>query len=105
MNSSFISRISIENITDEKIKKNCIELFDKIRNNEFNSLSDIESAIDDSYGDGDDGHKYKIFLGVKPNDISAFDNDEVRDYVRHISKYVLGDNETIQQILFYNSEN
>ena len=61
--------------------------------------------IDDSYGDYEDGHKYKIFLGVRPNDISAFDNDEVRDYVRHVSKYVLGDNETIQQILFYNPDN
>ena len=61
--------------------------------------------IDDSYGDDDYvTHKYKVFLGVRPNDISAFDNDEVRDYVRHVSKYVLGDNETIQQILFYNPE-
>jgi predicted RecB family nuclease len=50
-------------------------------------------------------HHYKVFLGVRPNDISAFDNDEVRDYVRHVSKYVLGDNETIQQILFYNPDN
>ena len=65
----------------------------------------IITIIDDSYCDGDDGHKYKIFLGVRPNDISAFDNDEVRDYVRHVSKYVLGDNETIQQILFYNPDN
>jgi hypothetical protein len=70
----------------------------------YSVISNIK-IIDDSYGDYEDGHKYKVFLGVKPNDISAFDNDEVRDYVRHISKYVLGDNETIQQILFYNPEN
>ena len=67
-------------------------------------ISNIK-IIDDSYGVDYISHHYKVFLGVRPNDISAFDNDEVRDYVRHVSKYVLGDNETIQQILFYNSEN
>lgn len=66
-------------------------------------ISNIK-IIDDSYT-FEDSHKYKVFLGVSPNDISAFDNDDVRDYVRHVSKYVLGDNETIQQILFYNPDN
>jgi hypothetical protein len=66
-------------------------------------ISNIK-IIDDSYT-FEDSHKYKVFLGVRPNDISAFDNDDVRDYVRHVSKYVLGDNETIQQILFYNPDN
>ena len=59
------------------------------------------SVIDDEW---DDTHRYKIFLGVRPADISKFDNDDVRDYVRNVSKYVLGDNESIYQILFYNSE-
>ena len=63
------------------------------------------TIIDDSYGVDYISHHYKVFLGVRPNDISAFDNDEVRDYVKHVSKYVLGDNETIQQILFYNPDN
>jgi len=61
------------------------------------------NIIDDSY-DYDDSHKYKVFLGVKPSDFGEFDNDDVRDYVRQVSKYVLGNNETIHQILFYNSE-
>jgi hypothetical protein len=47
--SSFISRISTENITDQTIKNNYIRLFDNLSKNKFNSLSDIESAIDESY--------------------------------------------------------
>ena len=64
------------------------------------------NVIDDSYDVGDYvTHKYKVFLGVNPSDFKSFDNDDVRNYVRSVSKYVLGDNETIHQILFYNSEN
>ena len=67
---------------------------------EYPDISSVQ-VVDD---DWDNIHKYKVFLGVKPADISKFDNDDVRDYVRNVSKYVLGDNESIYQILFYNSE-
>ena len=52
----------------------------------------------------DGTHKYKIFLGIEPEKFE-FSTSDVRDYVKQISKYVLGNNETISQILFYNSEN
>jgi hypothetical protein len=80
------------------------KILNELVSEKYPVISNIR-IIDDSYADDDDViHKYKVFLGVKYKDISAFDNDEVRDYVRHVSKYVLGDNETIQQILFYNPE-
>ena len=81
-----------------------IKILNELVPEKYPVISNIR-IIDDSYGVDYISHHYKVFLGVRPNDTSAFDNDEVRDYVKHVSKYVLGDNETIQQILFYNPEN
>ena len=68
---------------------------------EYPGISDIK-VVDDEWGGI---HKYKIFLGVKPEYFNEHNSLDIRDYVNRISKYVLGKYETIGQILFYNSEN
>ncbi len=67
---------------------------------QYPEISGIK-VVDD---DWDNIHKYKVFLGVKYGDLSKLDTDDVRDYVKQISKYVLGHNESIYQILFYNTD-
>jgi len=82
------------NNTRIALKKILNELFSE----RYPDISGIQ-VVDDDYNDI---HKYKIFLGVKYGDLSKLNTDEVRDYVKQISKYVLGHNESIYQILFYN---
>jgi hypothetical protein len=68
---------------------------------QYPTVSNIRIIDDES----DDIHKYRVFLGVRPNDLHKIDGDEIREYVESISKYVLGSNETIHQVLFYNPDN
>ena len=56
-------------------------------------------VVDDEWNDT---HKYKVFLGFRPEDTDVFARQDARDYVKQISKYVLGNNETLGQVLFYN---
>jgi len=48
----------------------------------------------------EDNRYYKVYLPVEYGDIAKFDNDDVRDDVRAYSKYVLGKDESIKQIMF-----
>jgi len=84
------------NDTRIALKKILTELLSE----EYPDISSVQ-VTDDEW---DDNHKYKVFLGVKYGDLNKLDTDDVRDYVKRISKYVLGSNESIYQILFYNTD-
>ena len=86
---NFISKISAEKITDEKIKKEYINFIDKIRNNKFISLNEIDSAIDETYGENTVDKltlKYLNFL----SGISSYHKatkDTLKTYVELPSQY------------------
>lgn len=77
----------------------------------YPAISDVK-IIDDSFT-FEDFNYYKVYLGVKSSDFKYFDKNnpsnwefinEISEYVKQVSKYVLGNNETIQKVIFYNLE-
>lgn len=60
------------------------------------------AIVDEAFGDKH--HIYKIFLGVETEDLKKLNRNEVRDYVKQISKYILDYNENIEYIHFWNIE-
>ena len=84
--------------TESALKKILIQMLGE----KYPTISDIQ-IIEDEF---DERVKFKIFLGVKYDDMSSrgFDTEEIRDEVRHLSKYVLGKNESIEQVLFYDPD-
>ena len=77
------------------------KILNKMLSKKYPDISGIQVTDDDSGG----SHKYyKVFLGVKYDVLSKLNDDEVRDDVKQISKYILGRNESILQVVFYDPE-
>jgi hypothetical protein len=76
------------------------KILNKMLSEKYPDISGIQ-VTDEDWGYT---HQYKVFLGVKYNVLSKLNADEVRDYVIQISKYILGSNESIYQVVFYDPE-
>jgi hypothetical protein len=50
---------------------------------------------------------YKVFVGAKYNDLFLEEgkSDEIKDYVKNLSKYILSTDEEVTQIVFYDAGN
>lgn len=92
----FIFIIKLMSNTESALKKILLHMLGE----KYPTISDIQ-IIKDEF---DEKVKFKIFLGIKYNDLESIDSYELRDEVRHLSKYVLGKNESIEQVLFYNPD-
>ena len=76
------------------------KILNKMLSEKYPDISGIQ-VTDEDWGYT---NQYKVFLGVKYNVLSKLNSDEVRDYVIQISKYILGSNESIYQVVFYDPE-
>jgi hypothetical protein len=71
-------------------------------------ISDIK-VIDDSFLNSN-FKNFKIYLGVKYGDLYGYNNEndissDIREYVKNISKYVTGGNNTTISITFFDPNN
>ena len=71
-------------------------------------ISDIK-VIDDSFLNSN-LKNFKIYLGVKYGDLYGYNNEndissDIREYVKNISKYVTGGNNTAISITFFDPNN
>jgi hypothetical protein len=50
-----------------------------------------------------DCKRYQVEIGLTPDQIKEYGGDNIRNHVKHLSKFVLDNDEEVR-ILFYNSE-
>jgi len=79
------------------MKKGFEKLLNVLLKKRYPSIIEVKVDTDDM----DDITYYKIFVGIKYNDLFELDDERVRDDIKDLSKNVLNPNEKIYAIKYF----
>jgi hypothetical protein len=84
------------------VKKSLEKFIEQMVMKKYPFVKNIRVIEDDFY------HKlfFKVFVGAKYNDLFLEEgkSDEIKDYVKNLSKYILSKDEEVTQVNFYDPE-
>ena len=85
------------------VKKSLEKFIEQMVKKKYPFVKNIKVIEDDFY------HKlfFRVFVGAKYNDLfleGGDKSDEIRDYVKNLSKYILSKDEEVTQVGFYDPE-